>query len=85
MKSLFLPLLPLLLSLSPAAQGDQARDDRWRQDLTFLSTELHKRHASLFFVMPRAQFDQPVSDLMQAIPTLSESASTAVTVWIAAP
>ncbi len=56
-----------------AAQTDPARDDRWRQDLTYLSTELPKRHANLFFIMPRPQFDQAVSQLMQNIPSLSDA------------
>ena len=73
MKSLSLLLLALLPTLPPAAGADPARDDRWRQDLTFLSTELPKQHANLFFVMPRPQFDQAVSELMQAIPALSDA------------
>ncbi|MGA2267419.1 MAG: hypothetical protein ABSH44_03015 [Bryobacteraceae bacterium] len=73
MKSLCLLLLTLLPALSPAARADQARDDRWTQDLTYLSTELPKRAANLFFVMPRTQFDQAVSGLMQAIPSLSDA------------
>ena len=73
MRSLSLVLLSLLPALLPPVRADQARDNRWRQDLTFLSTELPQRHANLFFVMPRAQFDQAVSELIEAIPTLSDT------------
>jgi hypothetical protein len=50
-----------------------ARDNRWRQDLGYLATELPQRHVNLFFQMPRTTFEAAVQDLDRAIPSLTDA------------
>jgi|EndMetStandDraft_5_1072996.scaffolds.fasta_scaffold05022_4 hypothetical protein len=54
---------------SPAA----TRDGRWVQDLDYLSAELTRLHANLFFRTPRADFERAVEDVRQAVPRLSDA------------
>ena len=54
---------------SPAA----TRDGRWVQDLDYLSAELARLHANLFFRTPRADFERAVEDVRQAVPRLSDA------------
>ncbi|MFN7924465.1 MAG: hypothetical protein U0Q16_30465 [Bryobacteraceae bacterium] len=55
------------------AAADPARDARWRQDLTYLSTELPKRHPNLFFQTSRADFERAAADLDSKIPDMLDS------------
>ena len=62
----------LLAVLTPTIPADQARDARWVQDVSYLSTQLPARAANLFFLLPREQFNQSISELTQAIPSLTD-------------
>jgi len=55
---------------APAA----TREDKWRQDLRVLATELPRRHKNLFFEMTREEFERAVSQLDQQIPALTDDA-----------
>lgn len=66
-------LLLAVVPLSQSLRADAARDNRWKQDIAALSNQLPSRAANLFFVLPRAQFDQEISDLSAAVPSLSDA------------
>jgi hypothetical protein len=55
-----------------AGSQAQTRDERWRQDLQFLATELPRLHANLFFQRPREEFERDVAELNAAIPSLQD-------------
>lgn len=78
------PLLLVLATGSPGVMaGDPAfeegalvvapaaRDDDWRWDITFLRTELPKRHPNLFFQRPRELFEADLEALRIEVPTLT--------------
>src|SRR6187397_1491392 len=54
---------------SPAA----TRDGRWVQDLDYLSAELARLHANLFFRTSRGDFERAVEDVRHAVPRLSDT------------
>jgi hypothetical protein len=58
------------LSSAPAA----TREDKWRQDLKLLATELPRRHKNLFFQMSKDEFERAVAQLDQQIPSLTDDA-----------
>src|SRR4051812_2340391 len=66
----------LIAAVVPPSENllaDDARDNRWRQDVAALSTQLPSRAANLFFAMPRAQFDQAIADLAASIPAIPDA------------
>src|SRR4051794_36763369 len=66
-------LIAAVVPLPENLLADDARDNRWKQDVALLSTQLPSRAANLFFVMPRAPFDQALADLTASIPSLSDA------------
>jgi hypothetical protein len=66
-------LIALAAPLTQQLLGDQARDARWKQDVATFSNQLPARAANLFFLLPRAQFNQAVADLTASIPSLPGS------------
>ena len=56
---------------SPPPPAD-TRDGRWQQDLTYLSTELTRLHANVAHTVSRAEFEQALARLAEAIPTLDD-------------
>jgi hypothetical protein len=60
-------------SPSAAASPAATRDGRWVQDLDYLSGELARLHANLFFRTPRADFERAVEDVRHAVPRLSDA------------
>jgi len=69
---IFCTLIAALFAAAPLA-AQTSRDDRWRQDLTYLATELPRRHVNLFFQLARPTFDAAVQDLDRAIPSLTDA------------
>lgn len=64
-----------LLANPVMAQAPSAlsRDDKWREDLKTLATELPQRHKNLFFHLPRPQFEQEIATLSAAVPQLTDA------------
>lgn len=71
---MLLPLCASAMLLAPRALRADVRDDRWRQDLSALATQLTTRHPNPYFTTKKADFDRAVADLDAAIPTLPDSA-----------
>lgn len=65
-------VLFLFLGGPARGQGEQTREQRWREDLRYLAEELPKRHKDLFFKLKREDFEGEVSGLDRAIPGLSD-------------
>lgn len=65
--------LALLLAVLPLWAGDVVRDERWRQDLQFLATELPRRHANFYFQLRPEDFQRAVGELEVRIPELSDA------------
>ncbi len=61
---LFLAALPLW--------PQTPREQRLREDLNFVTTELPRRHANFFFQLKREDFDRAVRDLDSQIPSISD-------------
>jgi hypothetical protein len=68
----WIPAFLLLISLSPLAAADPARDLRWQQDLDTLTTELQRLHPNLFFHVSRDYFMAEADGLRAMIPDLSD-------------
>jgi hypothetical protein len=67
-------VLPAWMRLpTPLLTHASTRDDRWRQDVDYLASQLKRLHADAFFQTPRAQFDAAVSELDANIPSLSDT------------
>ena len=64
-------LIATILLLA-APMLSQSRDDKWRQDLQFLSLMLPKTHPNLFAQMKQADFNQAVAQLNDAIPSKAD-------------
>jgi len=63
----------LLCSFTLLAQSsDPARDERWRQDLQFLATELVRVHPDFFTQTSREDFNRAVTQLNDSIPTKAD-------------
>ncbi len=60
-------------SLAAQNPRELSRDEKWRQDLSYLYTELPKRHKNLFFKITGARFDREVARIIEAVPKLSDS------------
>ena len=60
----------------PAPNPAGTRDDRWRQDLAYLASELPRLHANAFHATPRAVFEDAVAHLDATIPILSDAQLT---------
>src|SRR2546426_8560185 len=61
---------PNALAQSTAAL-DTAQVRRWREDLAVLRAEMPARHANLFHVMTRAQFDSALQAIDQNLPRVA--------------
>jgi len=62
----------LLLHLLSALLLSQSRDDRWREDLQYLATNLPKTHPNLFFQVKQQDFNQAIAQLDSAIPSKAD-------------
>lgn len=58
----------------PSSTPAATREDKWRQDLKVLATELPRRHKNLFFQMSKDEFERAVAQLDQQIPSLTDDA-----------
>jgi hypothetical protein len=61
-----------LLAAGQLAGQGLSRDQRWREDVRFLATELPARHKNAFAYMAKATFDSEATNLEAAIPRLSD-------------
>jgi hypothetical protein len=61
------------LDAQPAVQPASARDERWREDLRVVATQLPARHINAFARTPRSTFDRDVAALDSAIPHLTDA------------
>jgi Peptidase family S41 len=50
-----------------------SRDEKWREDLKYLFTELPKRHKNLFFKIKGERFDREIARIIESVPKLSDS------------
>ncbi len=66
-------VIALSLVLLVASAAAQTRDDRWRQDLQYIATQLPAVHANFYFHVSPSDFQQAVSALDAAIPSLPDS------------
>jgi hypothetical protein len=67
-------VLPASMRLpNPTFARASNRDDRWREDLHYLASQLQRLHADAFFQTPQAEFDAAVSNLDASIPTLDDA------------
>lgn len=70
-----IPALVLALSISGstgfAAPLDTTQIRLWREDLTYLRSEMPARHANLFHTMTRAQFDSALQAIDLNLPRLA--------------
>jgi len=57
---------------SPATAVNTQRLEGWHRDLTYLATELPKRHVNLFFKTAQQDWEKAVAELDAAIPTLND-------------
>ncbi|HKC86509.1 MAG TPA: hypothetical protein VKG02_11070, partial [Blastocatellia bacterium] len=66
-----------VLAPAPAAAAqtprELSRDDKWREDLKYLFTELPKRHKNLFFKITLERFDREIARIIESVPKLSDS------------
>ena len=74
-KAIFFAALAFLFIGASAGRTDQAENlklttQQWREDLTFLSTELPKRHKNAFHEVSRQQFEAAVAALDQNLDKL---------------
>ena len=66
------------LGQAPEAQrgstktADQARDEKWREDLRYLAKELPRRHKNVYHSISKAQFKRAIAKLDEAIPSLKD-------------
>jgi hypothetical protein len=68
-----LPTQAILVTPSPSTPTPTlAHSARWRQDLRYLAEELPGRHPNLFFQTSREEFEQAVTELDAAIPSLRD-------------
>jgi hypothetical protein len=61
-----------VLILLAAPLLSQSRDDRWRQDLQYLASNLQKTHPNLFFQVKQQDFNQAVAQLDASIPSKAD-------------
>jgi hypothetical protein len=59
-----------------AASSRKLTDERWREDLKFLSEEMPKRHANLFHSMSSEHFHRYIETLSEDVPKLSDQQIT---------
>ncbi len=64
----------VLAGCAPSSAPAATREDKWRQDLKTLATELPRRHKNLFFQMSKDEFEHAVAQLDQQIPSLTDDA-----------
>jgi len=50
-----------------------SREEKWREDLKYLSDELPKRHKNLFFKITREQFHREVARIAESVSKLSDA------------
>src|SRR5262245_17959947 len=67
-----LSLLAFLLAVLPL-WPQASRDQRLRDDLNFIATELPRRHANFFFQLKHDDFDRAVRDLDAQLSGLSDA------------
>src|SRR5215510_11780347 len=68
--SAFLATAPAVAAQTPR---ELSRDDKWREDLKYLFTELPKRHKNLFFKITLERFDREIARIIESVPKLSDS------------
>src|SRR5579872_1901791 len=61
-----------VLCLLAAPLLSQSRDDRWRQDLQYLASNLQTTHPNLFFQVKQQDFNQAVAQLDASIPSKAD-------------
>ena len=61
-----------VLILLAAPLLSQSRDDRWRQDLQYLVSNLQKTHPNLFFQVKQQDFNETVAQLDASIPSKAD-------------
>jgi hypothetical protein len=57
---------------APPARQPKTRDERWRQDVQYLSSQLSRLHVDAFHTVSQAEFEGAVAQLDAAIPTLND-------------
>ncbi len=76
-RKIFIALLSLALFLSsvavPVTYADASRDQKWKDDLNYLATNLPKLHKNLFFKLSKAEFEKDVKTLDESIPKLKDN------------
>jgi hypothetical protein len=60
-----------LQSIAQTTAVPPVSKEQWHEDLKFLATELPKRHANAFHFLPKATFDEEVSQLDRALDGLN--------------
>lgn len=66
-------VLPATFRLpNPAISSAATRDERWREDLHYLASQLTRLHANAFFTVSRSEFDHAVNELDARIPAMSD-------------
>lgn len=63
--------VPRLQLSAQSTTAPRLSKEQWHEDLRFLATELPKRHANAFHFLPKAAFDQEVSQLDQKLDHLN--------------
>ena len=66
-------LLPAFFRMpAPPAPQANTRDERWRQDVRYLASQLPRLHIDAFHAIQRESFERTVADLDAAIPRLTD-------------
>lgn len=62
----------LLSGCARLPQTSSLPEEKWREDLRYLATELPRLHKNAFFQVTQKEFEQAVQELDEAIPSLQE-------------
>ncbi len=66
----------VLAGCAPSSSPAATREDKWRQDLKVLATELPRRHKNLFFQMSKDEFELSSADYFAGRDPVLEAALT---------